>query len=78
MLVAGLAVAGVGVLILVWPQILTWAVALLFLLFGTFLILSALLARSGDAPPPAGILVELADADEPDAALDDEDGVDGP
>ena len=66
MLTTGLIVAGVGVLILIWPQIIVWAIASIFLITGAVLILSAVAARGAASPPPKGVF--------PSDASDDEDG----
>ncbi len=55
MLVFGLCLGGAGAAILVWPQLIIWALAGTFMLVGLFFVLSALLARTGACAPPEGI-----------------------
>ncbi|MDJ0975543.1 MAG: hypothetical protein QNJ98_13865 [Planctomycetota bacterium] len=64
MLVMGLIVAGIGVLILIWPQIIVWAIASIFLLVGAVLILSAVAARGAASPPPEGVFPRDASDDD--------------
>lgn len=59
MLIAGLVLAGIGVAILLWPWLIVWAIAGVFLLLGAFCLLSALLARGGGSPAPDGVFVEV-------------------
>ena len=49
MLVGGLLIGGAGVSLVLWPLLLTWAVAGLCVLVGLLLVVSALLAR-GPSP----------------------------
>lgn len=64
MLIAGVIVAGIGVLILLWPQIIVWAIAGFFLLLGAGLIVSAIAARGAEAPPPEGVFPDAAPEDD--------------
>ncbi len=59
MFIFGLILTGIGVAIIVWPQIIVWAIASIFLLLGLLLILSALLARGGGSATPPGVVVEV-------------------
>lgn len=47
MLVCGLCLAAAGVAVYLWPQLIVWGVAGLFVLLGFFFVVSALVARGG-------------------------------
>ncbi len=63
MVIAGLLIGGFGVAILIWPWIIVWAIASVFLLVGAVLIVSALLARGGGKGPPDGVFPTPASDD---------------
>ena len=50
MIVAGLVVGAIGVLIIVVPEIIAYALGGMLVLFGVFLVMSALVARGPSGP----------------------------